>query len=91
MLAVSSGPSAVTSTAVQVLSEINCFTGSSEIRHLPPSVKTKLGQLVDDKSGMWQSIMASIPKTPPWTPGMPLPPANSQYLKKYTVHDIRLL
>ncbi|KAA0184848.1 hypothetical protein HAZT_HAZT000800 [Hyalella azteca] len=35
--------------------------------------------------------MADIPKTPPWTPGMPLPDAGVLYDKKYSDQDIRLL
>ncbi|KAF2345263.1 Serine-threonine/tyrosine-protein kinase catalytic domain [Trinorchestia longiramus] len=64
---------------------------SSELRHLPPAIKTRLGQIVDDKKGLWQAVMAAIPKTPPWNPGMPLPASDTPYPRKYSVQDIRLL
>ena len=62
----------------------------TELRHLPAWVRSRLGQLVEDRSGQWQGVMAAIPQSPPWYPGMPLPPSNTQYSRKYSAQDCRL-
>ena len=62
---------------------------NTEIRHLPSWARAKLGQLVEDKTGQWLALMAAIPASPPWSPGMCLPPQHLQYSRKYTPHECR--
>ena len=65
---------------------ISCNT---EVRLLPSWVRARLGQMVEDRTGLWLTLMAAIPSTPPWTPGTPLPPKHVPYPKKYNASEIR--